>query len=1072
MNEARTIVHRLVRAIAARWRTRQAGFTCTALTTIAFAWLLAVIVADNLLMLPASVMLGAWGLLACIAAVFLALLLYWLTFGRPSHDRLALMYERVSADHRDRLINSVQMLRSGRAASDPFAQAVVIENAGRLDPALTRRAVDFSAVRRTLMWLIVAAIVLGGYCLLRPEWAHNALARIAQPSHPPRHLLATDPVSLTGDATIIEGRPLTIDARLRANLAEAARPDAVTLEYRIGDRAWSRVTMTRGDGNAPFTHHFDAVWQPMDYRIRAGRSVSPKYHVDVRRRPRVEDLRITVTRPQYAGGDTRHLDPGVGDVTALVGSTVHLRVTASQPLAEASIERSDANAVAMTIHEDDPTRAEAAFELNTSGNYRIRLVERSSDRLTNHDASSYSLVAEPDEAPAALVTRPGRDLVLPADAELPLRIEVSDDIGLRRVALQVRHGSSEWRNLAEWNIDDANAVTHRQVEHTLELASLDVEPGDLVFYRAQATDNRQPKPNVAAGHTWSVTIAAASAGESVVIAESRRLLEDLRQILKLQKTNRSAVDMDKPADPIRARQTKIRDRTVEVVDAQRKRVRPPRATIDTLVQLADGPMLRLIQLLNDYGGAYADRAPAKQRILTTMDHVIEALAKLIGEVERNIAKAEQADRVLEQLDPEQRDEALKRVRDMLRKLRDFSTEQDQVIKDTEALARKGEDFTEPELQKIEKLKGAEDEWAEVFTDSVKDIQKLTEQGFADQTIANDYKEMVEQIEAASRKLDQKLVEMAVPREQAGREMAESLAEEMEMWLPAGADNLKWMMEEPLDMPEIPMVELPDQLHDLIGELIEEQDELNDMAEDLTSAWADSIAEGAGWEVAGGPISNFSAVGKTGNQLPDDNEISGRSGEGRSGRSQGQMVEDVAKGLSGRKTPTRNTNDPYEQGVVKELQEMATSGATGGGKARGGGREGLEGDSPPPLYDGLEYMKDWQKRLRSKAQRTAGQLRMIRMTSPDMSEIIELMKQAERDADDGRYQEMFQTQRMVLSRLRRAQDLVVRNVSLRVDRAYHAPADQRRPVLDAADEPVPMEYRQAVRRYFENLSEDK
>ena len=32
---------------------------------------------------------------------------------------------------------------------------------------------------------------------------------------------------------------------------------------------------------------------------------------------------------------------------------------------------------------------------------------------------------------------------------------------------------------------------------------------------------------------------------------------------------------------------------------------------------------------------------------------------------------------------------------------------------------------------------------------------------------------------------------------------------------------------------------------------------------------------------------------------------------------------MAKGLPGRKTPTRITNDSYEQGVVKELQQMAT-----------------------------------------------------------------------------------------------------------------------------------------------------
>ena len=37
----------------------------------------------------------------------------------------------------------------------------------------------------------------------------------------------------------------------------------------------------------------------------------------------------------------------------------------------------------------------------------------------------------------------------------------------------------------------------------------------------------------------------------------------------------------------------------------------------------------------------------------------------------------------------------------------------------------------------------------------------------------------------------------------------------------------------------------------------------------------------------------SAKGVTGNQLPNNNEMGGRAGEGRTGKSQGEMVEDTA-----------------------------------------------------------------------------------------------------------------------------------------------------------------------------------
>jgi hypothetical protein len=275
----------------------------------------------------------------------------------------------------------------------------------------------------------------------------------------------------------------------------------------------------------------------------------------------------------------------------------------------------------------------------------------------------------------------------------------------------------------------------------------------------------------------------------------------------------------------------------------------------------------------------------------------------------------------------------------------------------------------------------------------------------------------------------------------------------------------------LDHPQIPLAKLPDQLSDLVGDLIAEEQDLEELGENATSSWAASMSA-AGWSVADGPISNFSANGKTGNQMPGQQELNGRSGDGRSGASQGQMLGDTAKGLSGRKTPTRNTNDPYEQGVVKELQQMATSGATGGGKARGSGQEGLQGESPPPLMDNLPFMHNWQQRIRQKAERLAGQLDKSGIHLPDLDKSITLMKHAEQSAEAGRYAEMFKTQQMVLQELRATEEQASRDASVHVDRAVRVPPGQRRKVLDAMEEPMPQEYQGAVQRYFERLSETR
>ena len=144
--------------------------------------------------------------------------------------------------------------------------------------------------------------------------------------------------------------------------------------------------------------------------------------------------------------------------------------------------------------------------------------------------------------------------------------------------------------------------------------------------------------------------------------------------------------------------------------------------------------------------------------------------------------------------------------------------------------------------------------------------------------------METEIKMAKDALTKKTVDIAVPLEQLGAEMAEELTTNIEKWLPDTPDRERWSQEEPLtdEMKEAPMAELPQELEDLVGDLMEEEEDLFDEMEDMSSSWADSLDKGAGWDALDGPISNMSARGVTGNRLPNTSEIGGRSGEGRSG----------------------------------------------------------------------------------------------------------------------------------------------------------------------------------------------
>src|SRR5205085_3066423 len=111
-----------------------------------------------------------------------------------------------------------------------------------------------------------------------------------------------------------------------------------------------------------------------------------------------------------------------------------------------------------------------------------------------------------------------------------------------------------------------------------------------------------------------------------------------------------------------------------------------------------------------------------------------------------------------------------------------------------------------------------------------------------------------------------------------------MKEDLEVWNPDAPDAVKWVLEEPLDNQrmKVPEMPLPSALEDMVGDLLQKAEEFDEEADDITSAWGDNLDQ-AGWGVSDGPISTFSAKGKTGNDMPNNMELQGRSGDGRKGK---------------------------------------------------------------------------------------------------------------------------------------------------------------------------------------------
>ena len=246
-----------------------------------------------------------------------------------------------------------------------------------------------------------------------------------------------------------------------------------------------------------------------------------------------------------------------------------------------------------------------------------------------------------------------------------------------------------------------------------------------------------------------------------------------------------------------------------------------------------------------------------------------------------------------------------------------------------------EDFTKEQEEALKALAAAEDDWAKFMKDLHSDLSKLPEQDFANSTMLKESVEIQVELKMAEDALLKKTADFAVPLEQLGYEMAEELETNIEKWLPDSPDREKWSQEESLTDKdkEAPMAELPGELEDMIGNLMEQESDLFDEMEDVSSSAADSLDKGAGWDALDGPISNTSAKGVTGNRLPNSSEIGGRSGEGRQGKASGEFVGDQAVGKGG----AQYAQPPHARSVCERPNQGSQQGFAGRGHRRRKGK---------------------------------------------------------------------------------------------------------------------------------------
>jgi hypothetical protein len=1098
-----TVTGRLSR-LRERWWGCSLGTALVLAAAGSLAVLLACVLVDALSPLPQGVLAALFITWVTVTLALAALVVMQHRRAQRSLQAVARRVEMEFPEAGSHLINLVQFAEEEEDEGG-FRRAAMVQAAAATKRVPLEKTAYRQTRRRRLRFclntprdlaeagMFLAGLVALGFVLAAviPTWA-SSWWRVLEPWNDIPPVGRVQIVSVTpGDAEVLVGSGVTISGEIDNSDGEDYR---AILHITKEDQEEATLDMQPDASRRHFKAHLPQVTVPLHYRLEIGDSQTSPYTLSVRPKPAIAEVEVSYFYPPYLGLPKQTVTQKHGDLEAPQFTIAHLTIRPLGTVARGHILVDGEKVSAFVTEEGRALRTQLFLTKNTT--YTVHLFTEAGQ---TDSAPRVNLIrVRPDNPPTVQLVQPAGEGTAAVGKPLAVVVRAADDHGLGLVRLEMKHGEpgalapGEVQAVKSWEAfaDPCAAV----LRHELTLQKKQFKQGEVVLLRAVAQDRRRLELNepgiqakLAPQETTTPWLKVRLIAPEAQAARSLTQLDALRtalfKILTQQiqaRTLSPGIGQAKTlegsralAAEVRQKQAGIQKATTAVVQSIGQAEDAARLVIKRAAnKLALGEMLEAVKQAEALGRVPEQKglaAPARG-LAGTQDRIIDVLRRMLNELRKDSAEAlaEMGKRPGTELPADVQN----KLRELKDKLKDFLKQQKKVIDATDSLAKKAvEDFSDKDEKKLKDLAAAEDDWSRFLAEKHSDFSKLPEQDFANPSFLDEMVAVETELKMAKDALTKKTADIAVPLEQLGAEMAKEMTTNIEKWLPDTPDRERWSQEEPLtgDMKEAPMAELPKELEDLVGELMEQEEDLFNELEDASSSWADSIDKGAGWDAADGPISNMSAKGVTGNRLPNQNEIGGRSGEGRQGQASGEFVGNEAVGKGGRKTPSRLTPEPHQKGQVKDSSKDPPGGATGGGKESGQGAEGLHGPVPNRPDRELGRLAKKQAELRNKAEAVDLRFKVLRYQPTDLKKLTETMKAVENDLKGGQYRTALRRRDVLLQGLGQVRTYLKGEFAVRKDQTSNLPTNVQKEVLGSMTEPSPTGWDELNRQYFERLS---
>lgn len=528
------------------------------------------------------------------------------------------------------------------AGSAELRRAVVVETTSQVERLNLDDVIQRRPTQRALR-------IAGGVCLaaliliaLNPRAALIAAVRLANPlssaAWPKTHQLAFKdaPTRLaTGQTFEVE----LIDEHGRL-------PDNVRIHYRFdsgGVRTEESEPM-QAIGELMVARK-ENVNRPFEYRAEGGDDQSmPWTRLEVLEPPRVESLTVTLYPPKYT---LWPIAEGDKHIQAIRGTHVALKGTTTKPIKSAMFHQDGGLEIPATVSASgyefsiDASADSGELVVDKSGGYWIEMED--AEGLSGGALDRWEIRAVADAAPSVVIEQPTGNVFVTAEAQVPLKVVVKDDLAVHDVALHFARSDrsdvqdfvvglyEQAKPIASPSTQDGAAAGESQViDYAWDLASLALKPGTQVTFYASASDYL---PQVGQSPPRRLTIITPQELEDRIAQRQALILGELARVLKMQQESRSQTT------GLEIQLKSVGQLAKQDIDHAQGAELNQRQVTRTLTSNSEGIPAQISDLLSDLSSNKVDSPDVERRMRAIQTEIDRLAEENLSVIERELTSA-------------------------------------------------------------------------------------------------------------------------------------------------------------------------------------------------------------------------------------------------------------------------------------------------------------------------------------------------------------------------------------------------------------------------------------------------